>query len=167
MSETKFNGPQADATGLVASAKHAGSELPFLGDEAVLDGLLRKLAGGVFERFAQVSAGTLTPSQASATDQEACHQLARILIGQDRAYQPVPGWSKHGLADSIRSKMNEAVQAEDDVSVVAQAVAVFIHGIYAAINALEDPSQQSEVQEQLNESIRSFVWLLLGIHQYD
>ena len=168
MKENDFNDRQSDATGLIASANQASSGKPYLGDQSVVETLVRKLAGEVLARFSQVGDGELTPNEASSADQESCHQLARILLGQSDEYTPVLGWSGAGLADTIRSSMSEAVQAgEDDVSVVAQAAAVFVHGIYDQIRYIEDPSKEDDVKREINESVRSFTWLLIGLHQHD
>lgn len=169
MTDNKFNDRQSDATGLVASLNTAMSEKPFLGDHDVIDGLVRELAAGVMERFSQVGT-VLTRDQASEADQEACHQLARILIGENSDYTPVPWWSDTELPNRIRSHMGEAVHSEDNVSVVAQAIAVFVHNIYDHIRDIGGASTsdvEDRVRAEVEETIRSFVWLLLGLHQHD
>lgn len=156
------NQRQADATGIAASLREAHTGKPYLGDVAVLDGLIRQMTGRIFERYQLVGVGEITRDAAVQADKEECHQLARILIGQNEGYGAMSGWTDGGLADYIRSRMKEAVHDEDDVSVVAQAVAVFVHGIYRHIGRIEADNEK-EVQAALNEDIRSFVWLLVGL----
>lgn len=156
------NDRQADSAGLAESARRAMGKRPYLGDQAVVDGLVRALAGEVMGRVVQAFNGELTKDEAVRRDQEACHQLARTLIGENPDYTPIPGWSDHGLAESIRRQQTESIHDEDDVSVVAQATAMFVHYVYQVVGEADAGGEQA-MQDEINELIRSFTWLLLGI----
>jgi len=161
-----FNDRQADATGLVESARRATGQRPYLGDQHVIDGLVRALAGEVIDRIVQASEGEITQDEAVRRDQEACHQLARTLIGENPDYTPIPGWSEYGLANSIRRKQTKPTHDEDNVLVIAQAAAMFIHYVYQAVREADAGGEQA-LQDELSELARSFTWLLLGIHSYE
>ena len=76
----------------------------------------------------------------------------------------MPGWNTGGLAQRVRGKMAESVQAgEPDAAVLAQAFAVFVHHIYDQLNITGAGGTEAELQDGLNENIRSFTWLLVGL----
>lgn len=152
-----------DPTGLLASAKQAANA-GYLGDRELVDRLVRDFAGGVMNRFDQVGDGRLTPNDAAEADKAECQRLARVFLGQDPQYAPQPGWNGSGLAMYVRVRMKEAVQPEDDESVLAQVFAMLAHVIYDQIRNTTDAAKMAE---QINEAIRSLSWLLLGLEQHD
>lgn len=158
-----------DATGLVASAASATGSKPYLGDIHDVDHLLRVFTEGVTSRFAQVGRGELTPEEAADADRDACETMGEAFCGNDNSYAVIVGWNGVGLATYIRARMAELVQPDDDdVQIVAQAFATFTHHIYSAIKAhgkehgAEGP-EGADLIDTLQENIRSFTWLLLGI----
>jgi len=163
MSATELN-HHNDPTGLAASAAEATGALPYLGDVDDIDRILRQFAEGVTGRFAQVGRGQLTPNAAADADKAECQRLAEIFDGQDEGYTSIQNWNGEGLANYIRSRMSEAVQPDDDdEQVIAQAFATFVHSIYGAIAAAGQHSDEKALADELQEIIRSFTWLLVGL----
>lgn len=153
-----------DPTGLLQSARQANSGLPYLGDTHAVDKILRELTAGVLDRFDRVGHGLLTPNDAAAADQAECVRLGTAFTGGDAGFAIVPGWSTGGLANRVRDKMAETVKAgETDDQVLAQAFAVFVHHIYDQLNVAGNGGSEAELQDGLNENIRSFTWLLVGL----
>lgn len=153
-----------DPTGLVQSARQATGDLPYLGDTEAVDRILRELTAGVLDRFDRVGHGLLTPNEAAEADQSECERLGKAFTGGDAGFQVVPGWSTGGLASSVRSKMAESLNVgEADDQVLAQAFAVFVHHIYDQLNLTGAGGSEAELQDGLNENIRSFTWLLVGL----
>ncbi|WP_443698726.1 hypothetical protein [Pseudomonas sp.] len=153
-----------DPTGLVQSANQANNGLPYLGETDVVDRLLREMTAGVLDRFDRVGHGLLTPGDAADADGAECQRLGTAFAGGDPAFAIVPGWNTGGLAQRVRSKMSESVQAgEPDAAVLAQAFAVFVHHIYDQLNITGNGGTEAELQDGLNENIRSFTWLLVGL----
>lgn len=152
-----------DATGLVASAAQATGAKPYLGDIHDIDQMLRLFTEGVTSRFEQVGKGLLTPNNAADADRAACLDMAKVFCGQDDGYASIVGWNGKGLADYVRTRMGESVQPdEDDVQIVAQAFATFVHYIYGAITQ-HGNAEGTELVDALQENIRSFTWLLIGL----
>lgn len=153
-----------DATGLVESARQANSDLPYLGDTEAVDRILRELTAGVLDRFDRVGRGLLSPSDAADGDQAECVRLGVAFTGGDPAYAMVPLWNANSLGNRVREKMAEVVQPDEpDAAVMAQAFAVFVHHIYDQLNITGNGGTEAELQDGLNENIRSFTWLLVGL----
>lgn len=153
-----------DASGLVASAAEATGARPYLGDVNDIDQLLRTFTEGVTNRFAQVGRGQLAPDAAADADRAECLRMAEVFDGQDDGYATIENWNGEGLANYIRTRMAEAVQpAEDDEDIIAQAFGVFVHRIYGAISAAGANPDQDALVAALQDNIRSFTWLLVGL----
>jgi hypothetical protein len=153
-----------DATGLAEAACQANSGLPYLGDTETVDRILRELTAGVLDRFDRVGHGLRTPGAAADDDRAECERLGLAFAGQDPGYAVVPIWNTHVLPERIRTKMAETIQAgEPDAAVLAQAFAVFVHHIYDQLNITGNGGTEAELQDCLNENIRSFTWLLVGL----
>lgn len=154
---------QNDPTGLAESARIASGERPYLGDVEAIDKILRQFTAGILARFDEVGHGLKTPADAADADRAECERLAAVFTGADPAYAAVPGWSTGALARSVAAKLNELSHAGADAEVMAQAFAVFVHKVYGVINSFDGPGAESAMQDELNEDIRSFTWLLVGL----
>ena len=153
-----------DGAGLVQSARQANGDLPYLGDTDTVDRILRELTAGVLDRFDRVGHGLIAPNDASAADTAECKRLGVAFAGGDSAFAVVPGWNTGALADRVRAKMAETLAADEtDADVMAQAFAVFVHHIYDQLNAMGSGGSEAALQDGLNENIRSFTWLLVGL----
>ena len=153
-----------DPTGLVQSARQANSDLPYLGDTDAVDRILRELTAAVLDRFDRVGLGLLTPDAAADADRAECERLGLAFAGQDQSFAVVPMWNTHVLPERVRVKMAETIQSgEPAASVMSQAFAVFIHHIYDQLNVTGSGGTEAELQDGLNENIRSFTWLLVGL----
>jgi ferredoxin len=153
-----------DPTGLAASAAEATGARPYLGDVNDIDHLLRQFTEGVTSRFAQVGRGQLAPDAAAEADRAECLRMAEVFDGQDDAYATIENWNGEGLANYIRARMAESVQPdEDDEQIIAQAFALFVHRIYGAITAAGASPDQDALVAALQDNIRSFTWLLVGL----
>lgn len=150
-----------DASGIVESLRAAGDGRPFLGDMAVVDGLVRGLAGDVLTRYDEVGLSVLTPEDAANADREQCMKLAAVFTGADPAYAPVRQWTGTPLADHLRQRMEHQLQPDDnDQALVAQAFAVFVHSLY---DLLREAGPVDELQETLQAGVRSFTMALMGV----
>lgn len=155
---------QTDPSGLVASLRAATDGRPFLGDQPTVEALLRHFAAEVVTRYDEVGHGVLTPSDAANSDREDCFRLARVFCGQDPAYAPVRQWSGKPLADHLRERMARDLQPEDDdMLLIAQALAVLVHQIYDALRAAADGAPDEAVIKQVDASVRSLAMALLGV----
>jgi hypothetical protein len=153
-----------DAAGLVQSAEQASGPLPYLGDLHDVDQILRKLNENVINRFAAVGRGQMSQQEAAEADQAECIRLGEVFDGQDLGYNSIEHWNGNGLANYIRNRMGETVQpAEDDEQIITQAFAMFVHQIYGAINEAGANPDEAKLAETLDENIRSFTWVLIGI----
>ena len=157
-----------DPTGIVASLKAANDGRPFLGDLGVVDRLLRQFAAGVFERFDEVGHGILTPNDAASADRAECVKLAAVFCGADPSYAPIRDWTGPQLADHLRARMAHQIQPdEDDASVVAQALAVLVHGLYDILRMSGGEERPKVLQQQAEAAIRSMGFALTGVHGND
>lgn len=153
-----------DATGLLQSAKQAGAA-NYLGDREVVDRVVRDFAAGVLSRFEQVGDGLLTPNEAAEQDKAACQDMALIFTGRDDDYAIQSGWNDGALVMYVRNRLKEAIQPEDDLSVMAQAFAMLVHVIYDQLR--NGGTDAANLAAEINEAVRSFSWLLLGIEEHD
>lgn len=153
-----------DPSGLLESAKAANDGRPFLGDMQVVDGMLRRFAAAVFERYDEVGHGILTPDDAAGADRQECLRLARVFCGQDPAYAPVREWTGKGLADHLRERMERDLQpSDDDVQIVAQALAVLVHRLYDVLRHGSDDAPQAALMEETEAAVRSMGFALVGV----
>lgn len=153
-----------DPSGLLESLKAATDGRPYLGDPLVVDGLLRQMVVEVLERYDEVGHGILTPEDAANADRDACRKLAGLLCGQDPAYAPVREWTGPQLAEHLRDRMRrDIVEDEDDVSVVAQALAVLVHRIYDLLRRSNDPAAEVAIMDEATSAIRSMSMALVGV----
>lgn len=159
MSTSNSKRDVSDASGFLAAARDAsGSQ--YLGDWSVVDRLLRELASGVLTRYHEVATGVLTPADASGEDQAECKRLAGIFTGQDASYTAVKDWTGTGLADHLRQQMGTQIDtSEEDAGVVAQALAVFVHGVYGV---LRDGLAESQMMSVILNNIAGLRMSLLG-----
>ena len=149
----------SDGSGFVAAVRSASGD-QYLGDWSVVDRLLRELASGVLTRYHEVATGVLTPNDASREDQAECMRLAGIFTGKDASYTAVKDWTGAGLADHLRQQMGTQIDtSEEDVGVVAQALAVFVHGIY---DVLREGLAESQMMSVLLNNIAGLRMSLVG-----
>lgn len=161
--EEKLN-LHTDPSGILASLREATDGRPFLADITVVEGLLRHFASEVFTRYDEVGHGVLTPEDAAVADRAGCLQLAGVLCGNDPAYAPVRGWTGHALADHLRNRMERDLQPdEDDLQVVAQALATMVHRLYDVLRAANDGAPQSAVMAEAEAAVRSMALALMGV----
>lgn len=167
MSQNELN-HHNDPSGLLHSLSEAGGDRPYLGDVDAIDKILRELVGGITYRFAEVGRGNLTPQEAADADRSECERLAAIFDGQDEGYAAIQNWNGEGLANYIRSRMAEAVPAdEDDETVIAQAFAVFVHGVYGVIGKAADGQSEEDLAASLQDLVRAFSWTLVGLESHE
>lgn len=153
-----------DPSGLLASVQAANDGRPFLGDIHAVEKLIRQFAAGVLERYDEVGHGVLTPDDAANADRDQCLKLAGVFCGNDPAYAPVRNWTGARMAEHLRNRMErELALEEDDVQVVAQAFAVFVHSIYDLLREASDGAPEEEVQATLTAAVRSFSMALVGV----
>ena len=163
MAKNELNA-HTDPSGLLESVKAASDGRPFLGDLRAVEQVLRQFAAGVFERYDEVGHGILTPQDAANADRQECMRLARIFCGQDPAYAPVREWTGQPLADHLRSRMERDLQPdEDDVQIVAQAIAVLVHRLYDVLRHGNDGAPQSALMEEAEAAVRSMSMALVGV----
>ena len=153
-----------DPSGLLESLKAATDGRPFLGDIQAVERIVRQFASEVITRFDEVGHGVLTPSDAAAADQAQCLKLAGVFTGADPAYAPVRNWTGKPLADHLRNRMErELVPEDDDVQLVAQALAVFVHSIYDLLREASADAPEAETQQTLVAAVRSISMALVGV----
>jgi hypothetical protein len=153
-----------DPSGLLESLKAATDGRPFLGDIQAVERIVRQFAADVITRFDEVGHGVLTPGDAAAADQSQCLQLAGVFTGADPAYAPVRNWTGKPLADHLRNRMErELVPDDDDVQLVAQAFAVFVHSVYELLREASAGAPEAETQQTLVAAVRSISLALAGV----
>ena len=163
MAENEMN-MHTDPSGLLESLRAATDGRPYLGDLPVVEKLLRDFAGEVFTRFDEVGHGVLTPHEASSADRDECLRLARAFCGLDPAYAPVREWSGKPLANHLRQHMAHSLaESDDDVDVVAQALAVMVHRLYDVLRAGNDGASFSALSQQTEAAVKSMAMALVGV----
>lgn len=153
-----------DPSGLLASLQAATDGRPYLGDPAVIERMLRHFASEVLTRYDEVGHGVLTPNDAASADHSACLTLAGILCGKDEAYAPVREWTGKPLADHLRQRMDRDLQPDDDdVQLVAQALAVLVHRLYDVLRHGSEGAPESALMEETEAAVRSMALALVGV----
>jgi hypothetical protein len=153
-----------DPSGLLESLKAATDGRPFLGDIREVERIVRGFASEVITRFDEVGHGVLTPSDAAEADRAQCLKLAMVFTGADPAYAPVRNWTGKQLADHLRNRMErELVPDDDDVQLVAQAFAVFVHSVYDLLREASAGAPGEETEQTLVAAVRSISMALVGV----
>ncbi|WP_298290538.1 hypothetical protein [Thiomonas sp.] len=144
---------------------------PMLADANVMDGLFRKLAADVLRIKSGFSAGR--PGFENAKDLliEECRKYARIIAGDDPAFEPLP-WS-----DSVRWQMrwvvrlahdpdaDELMDVHTDTETVGTAfLLIWAKVVMAASDSLASGAQtEAQVKAHLDEVRGHFVGTVLGL----
>lgn len=153
-----------DPSGLLESARAANDGRPFLGDVQVIQKMLREFASNVFTRYDEVGHGVLTPDDAANADRAECLRLAAVFCGQDGAYAPVREWTGKPLADHLRERMARDLQPEDDdVKLVAQALAVLVHRLYDVLRAASAGAPDDALMQTTEAAVHSMAMALVGV----
>jgi hypothetical protein len=111
----------------------AGLELAakpnYLGDSDVIEGLVRDLGDRMLKRRCHLDWET-----AVRPDTEECRQVARILLGYNEAYTPMPNWNEPGHIDVFVAKEFgiEGPTAEDTLTdTLVEYLAELWHVVYS------------------------------------
>lgn len=167
MSEEQNLDRHTDPSGLVESMRHANSGLPYLGDHAAVEQIVREFASEIITRYDEVGHGVLTPSDAAGADRMHCEKLGRAFAGQDPAYAPQKEWNGPGLANHLRATMAAKLQPEDDDGkLIGQFFGVFVHGVYDALRELAGGADEEAVQQTLDGNVRQTVQTLMGVQKH-
>lgn len=128
------------------------TEPGFLGDSAVVNGLLRNFIGSLFAKDA-------------TTDDEvdqAARSLAKVFLGEDESY-PAPFWNAPGLIDAHLAAELNLVQ-EDPETVVAHALVELIHRFAAIEGQVVDAKLiREQWQPDADALFEEFTNLFLGV----
>jgi hypothetical protein len=153
-----------DPSGILESLKAATDGRVYLGDIREVERIVRGFASEVITRFDEVGHGVLTPGDAADADRAQCLKLASVFTGADPAYAPVRNWTGKPLADHLRNRMErELVPDDDDVQLVAQAFAVFVHSVYDLLREASAGAPGEETEQTLVAAVRSISMALTGV----
>lgn len=81
-----------------AAAKTEG--VAYLGDRAMVNGLLRTVASGLLNSMASIK----DPADRIARLKRGCRNTAAALLGQRSRFAPMPGWNTPGGIDAFCAK---------------------------------------------------------------
>lgn len=135
----------------------ASSEKQYLGDIAVIDGMVRNLFNDALHRR------NVQDPKATDADEKDTETLAGILLGKYKEYEPQPAWNRPGGVDQW---IREQTQIEEDepVRVVQTALLQKLVDFYKIVTYSQQPGV---LEEQWNWQIDALVAdarnLLLGI----
>jgi len=151
---------------LERASKDGGSH--YLGDVAVVDGLLRAFAFDIIDRQAAVAAGALPQGEAVRDDTARAKELAAIFSGRSADYVPMPAFHPGGLAAWIRQTIPDRLDPEggDDHAINA-AMSLFIAEIYIAVQMQIDGRSDEDCRFKLDATIEDWTCLMLGIPPED
>lgn len=162
MSEEQQLDRHTDPSGLVESVRHASSGLPYLGDLATVERLVREFAGEIITRYDEVGHGVLTPHDAADADRSHCLKLGKAFAGQDPGYAAVKDWNP---AQNLRAAAADKLQPDDDdAALIGQYFGVFVHGVYDALRELAGGADETAVQQHLDSLVRSTSRALVGVN---
>jgi hypothetical protein len=84
------------------AALHLAAQPNYLGDPAVIDGVLTGLWKTVFQRW---NVNVADAAAAVKADSEACEAAARIFLGLDAKFTAMPAWNRPGIIDCHVAKV--------------------------------------------------------------
>lgn len=153
-----------DPSGLVASLRHASSGLPYLGDKAAVEKIVREFAGEILTRYDEVGQGVLTPQDASQADQAQAVKLGKAFAGQDAGYAAVKGWNGPELAAQLQRVYADKIVPEDDpADVIAQRFALLVHQVYDSLRDLAGGANEDAVGQTLAAAVQKLASELVGV----
>jgi hypothetical protein len=152
--------PQPDAHSTIAALNNAAKE-NYLGDPAIIDGLLQLYGKEIVDRLDEVAAGRITNRAAGMEDTKGATRLARIFTGKEAGYQPMGTWNTGGeLSRFLRREFGITEKDNTDtVEVFMVNFALCIRYAYKLMQ--EDPI--SDWQGSIDDSLQIFSGCLLGV----
>lgn len=140
------------------------AQLPYLGNYAVVDGLVRKFAGGIIDIRRRQNLDQLTDEEAQAAAIGLAQETGAIVLGKNPAYAPMKWNSDRRLGILLRTHYPS--DGQFDSPGTAAFVWLANQVLTAAIDG-ERGRSDAEVQKELDEVIMSFDRILLGAHLPD
>ncbi len=175
MAKAEGRGPLIPLTGIKGSVERAVPDGgKSLADNAALEGLVRDLVGGIWQRAARAGKGEgYTGEDAAKEDQAAAQTFIKIVSGEDPAWTPQPGWTPNDQKGMMRGKLNDyLVSALDQVCSPAllakpnggiQGLAVYIVGqTYSQIGEASGLTED-DLRGSIDSLVEEAVHMLLGL----
>ena len=143
-------------SGLQAALRIAASE-NYLGDQAVVDALLRPFALSAVKRrqFMETNA-------ASIEDLAACLKLAGIFLGENKSFAVIPGWNEPGGIDVFVFKQLNRI-GDTPREVVAGAFVQLLIEIYGVLNQAQSRALEENWQCRIDAIVHTYTGLLVGL----
>jgi len=162
--ENENNARAIDAGAGVSAALEKMSQPGYLNTMAAMGAFLTAFSGKVVEAMAQRD--EMKVSDALKGDVE---RLAGILLGEDKAYHPLPGWNQPGGIDVwLRQQRAFDEGVTDPREVVESQLWCFVQEVIEAVNYAADPrTPESLAQSNAEILMHQYVYLLLGIPDLD
>lgn len=155
-------------TTILAYEDPDGTDKPYLGDPAVIDGLVRGYVMGIWDRAVAAAEGTTTGEAAAAVDQVQAQAFMKVIAGRDPRYVAMGGWNANqvgGLRACARKRlkgvMHPAMLAKRDGPYEALA-AYFMQETYRLLGQAAELTEET-MQDRLDSIFDDGQLLLLGL----
>lgn len=141
---------------------------PYLGDTAVVSGLVGDFIGGIIDRASQVPLGLMTKDEAVAADKKAAFAFMKVISGQDARYMPVPQWNAapNGLEEWLRRELkgiaNDGLLAKPGGPIEAMALFLIV-GTYNMLSRMVGGATEEEMADTVDGLNDDGTRLILGV----
>lgn len=138
------------------------NDLPFLGDPAIVESLVRSFLGRVIDIRTAYNEDKMDGPEAAEAVQDAADQYARIFMGQDKGYAAQPWNSPEQLGASL-----SAVGFDPDPAKACLGLFLKTAGDLVAAMALHEEGKLDDDTAQLaiDAAAEDGTYLLLGVPQ--
>lgn len=154
------------AEGLAAIPQGEDGAASYLGDMAVVDAIIRNLAADISDRQQKVAAGEMQSDEAVRLDFLQAYGTAKIFLGRNSSYAPVPDWHIDSMASGVAPfcvAFYNMVDVETAEDVLVAVMGLFVRSVYEGIQLAADGAPQDRWQTVIDGSIETIVDLMVGL----
>lgn len=153
---TQFEAESAD----FAAAIHLASQPGYLGNPAVVDGILVDLWNKTFSRW---NSGVENVDSGIEVDTAECERVALIFLGTNSKFVAMPGWNRAGIIDQYIATVLQIDEANPTIR-LAYALLSYLGEMWTAFAESKAENKTVEIFHQRAEALtQKYRYLLMGV----
>lgn len=140
-----------------ASAESAEGTRAYLGDPTVVEALLRLVLSEATKVINQ------DPTKGKKKIRSLCRHAAKVLLGYEEAYAPVPGWNEPGAIDEFAAKWLGSAEADPVTRLEHTVLKLVLEALDIGDYAATPGVLPEQWKWQLDAMMQKYVGVLMGI----
>lgn len=161
--------PGSSGWHLALARASSEAEGGYLGDLAVVDGIVRRFVISAAERFTAFAGGGMSLDAVAAEDARAGRDLTLILRGSNLRYSSIGEWNDGGgLAQACRTRFGIKLGAEaqtNDFEAIFQTVGRLLQDVYGTLTAEAQKDDTDGAGPAVAAIVDSYARLFAGVAQ--